>query len=409
MSAPRVAFFTDCFHEINGVALTSREFEAYARRRGLPFLCVRGGRLARWQDGEPVRVLELERGRFSFELDHGLWFDPLFLRHRRVAERRLAAFGPDLIHITSPGDAGILGALLAYRLRVPLVASWHTNLHEFAARRSERALAVLGRGVLRSVPGCIESLCWKALVRFYRLGRVLLAPNAELISTLGAATGRPVFLMRRGVDTELFHPGRRDRTGGPFTIGYVGRLTPEKNVRFFARLGAALRSAGQTGYRFVLVGDGSERGWLQENLGHACLPGILRGQELARAYANMDLFVFPSETDTFGNVVQEALASGVPAVVAAGGGPKFLVESGKTGYVADGERALVRCVLDLMSDPERLADMRVRARAWALRQSWDAVFDRVYAAYKDCLSTGRTALPASPRSPAPASAWNATM
>ena len=211
------------------------------------------------------------------------------------------------------------------------------------------------------------------------------------------------------MDTELFHPGRRDRAGGPFTIGYVGRLTPEKNVRFFARLAEALRSVGRSDYEFVVVGDGSERRWLAANLQHARLPGVLRGEALARAYANMDLFVFPSETDTFGNVVQEALASGVPAVVTAAGGPKFLVESGRTGYVANGERALVRCVLDLMSDGERLAEMKIRARNWALRKSWDAVFDRVYAAYRECLSAERASLPGDSQSLAPAGAWNTSV
>ena len=388
MSAPRVAFFTDSFHEINGVALTSREFVSYARRRSLPFFLVRGGTRTRCETEGTVSSLEFERGRMSVEMDRGLHFDPFFLRHLKYVQPRLAGFRPDLVHITSPGDAGILGALLAHRLRVPLVASWHTNLHEFAARRSETALAPLGRGLARRVASRVESLCWKALVRFYRLGRVLLAPNQELIDLLHAGTGRPVFLMRRGVDTELFHPSRRDRANGPFTIGFVGRVTPEKNVRFFFRLEEALRAAGRSGYRLLIVGDGSERRWLAENLPNAELPGVLRGEALARAYANMDLFVFPSETDTFGNVVQEALASGVPAVVTAGGGPKYLVESGSTGYVAHGERALTRCVLEAMANPEQLEAMKAKARLWASQQSWDAVFERVYAAYAYCLNSG---------------------
>src|SRR5260370_38854670 len=134
--------------------------------------------------------------------------------------------------------------------------------------------------------------------------------------------------MQRGVETDLFSPAKRDRTGGPFTLGFVGRLQIEKNVRFLATIEKALQKAGQTDYRFLIVGDGSEREWLMANLRQADFPGVLTGEALARAYANMDLFVFPSYTDTFGNVILEAKPSGVPAGGTAGGGPKFRGESG---------------------------------------------------------------------------------
>ena len=108
--------------------------------------------------------------------------------------------------------------------------------------------------------------------------------------------------------------------------------------------------------------------------------GVLRGEALSRAYANMDLFVFPSHTDTFGNVVLEALASGVPAVVTPHGGPRFIVEEGFTGAIAEDE-AFPAAIAQILSNPARLALMRTEARAHALTCSWDAVFDRVYAAY----------------------------
>ena len=135
--------------------------------------------------------------------------------------------------------------------------------------------------------------------------------------------------MRRGVDTRLFDPARRRRSDDTFRIGYVGRLTPEKNVRFLAELGVALKAKGQDNVEFVIVGEGSEEAWLRQNVPNVTCTGVLRGDALAEAYAGMDLFAFPSRTDTFGNVVLEALASGVPAVVTDGGGPKFIVAAGR--------------------------------------------------------------------------------
>ena len=131
-----------------------------------------------------------------------------------------------------------------------------------------------------------------------------------------------MFSDARGVDADHYSPAKRDPGERPFTIGYVGRLSVEKNVRFLADIEKALIAAGKTNFRFLIVGSGGEQEWLHTNVRHAEMQGILKGEELARAYANMDVFAFPSRTDTFGNVILEALASGVPAVVTADGGPE---------------------------------------------------------------------------------------
>jgi glycosyltransferase involved in cell wall biosynthesis len=135
-----------------------------------------------------------------------------------------------------------------------------------------------------------------------------------------------------------------------------------------------------------VVGDGSEREWLQANLKRAEFPGVLKGEALARAYANMDLFVFPSHTDTFGNVVLEAFASGVPVVVTSSGGPKYLVEQGVTGYAAADDAAFIAAVKSILADAELHGKMRVAAREYALSLGWDAVFEKVYETYERCLT-----------------------
>ncbi|HTD97042.1 MAG TPA: glycosyltransferase, partial [Edaphobacter sp.] len=136
MRVPRVAYFPDSFHEVNGVAHTSRNFVSYAERYGLPFLCVRAGqRVEALEDAKELRTLELGRSRTSVWMEKDLEFDPLFWRHGGRIRRELERFRPDVIHITGPSELGMFGAYFAWEMGVPLVASWHTNLHEYAARR----------------------------------------------------------------------------------------------------------------------------------------------------------------------------------------------------------------------------------------------------------------------------------
>lgn len=386
MSRPRrIAFLPDTFHEVNGVAHTSRQLQAFAKRHDIPFLSIHCGPSNEIRTDGSVSVLELQRGPMSFPLDSNLYCDPLLFRYAYQVLKSLKFFGADVIHITGPGDMGCLGAFAAWKLKLPLGISWHTNLHEYAKRRVCRLLGLSGKRASVLAGRTAEMLSLRVLRWFYRRGQILFAPNPEIGEWLRAATGRPVFPMGRGVDRDLFSPSRRERTDTTFRIGYVGRLTPEKNVRLLARLGRALLSAGHTNFEFQLIGEGSEQEWLRTHVPHGVMRGVLVREQLAQAYANMDLFVFPSETDTFGNVVLEALSSGVPVIVKSGGGPKFLVEDGRTGFVARSDDefiARVEAALDYSVD---LSPMQPAARAYASRHSWDTVFMTLFAAYDKCL------------------------
>jgi phosphatidylinositol alpha 1,6-mannosyltransferase len=379
----RVAYFPDSFHEINGVAHTSRQFVDFARRRNLPFLCVRAGsRKPRLVKENQLWTLELHRGPLSFSLDKDLRFDAAFLRFLPLIVRTLRDFRPDLIHITGPSENGLIGAALAHHLRLPLVASWHTNLHEYAATRSRWFLRLLPAQARPRTANAIEHLALDLMALYYSLARVLYAPNPGLCALLEQHTHRPCHLMQRGVDTQLFSPQHRDRPPGDkaFVLGYAGRLSVEKNISLLAAVQQQLVAAGFTNFRFFILGQGAEEPWLRQHLPTAEFPGVLRGAALARAYANMDLFVFPSHTDTFGNVVLEALASGVPALVTPDGGPSSIVRHGETGLVAQ-DQDFAPSVIRLLSDPACHAQMRAAARTHALAASWDAVFEKVYAAY----------------------------
>lgn len=393
MNTPPVAFFTDSFHEVNGVALTSREFARFAREKGHPFFSVHAGPETRaWSEGS-FETYELKNSRAVLQLDTNLAFDLLFPRHFGRLRRALARFRPDVVHVTGPGHCGILGAALAFQLGVPLAASWHTNLHEFAARRLTRVLRLFPATVRRAVCGFTEDRCLDLTVQFYRLARVLFAPNPELVNLLAARTGRPTHLMLRGIDTALFSPEHRDRPDNAFVVGYVGRLSAEKNVRMLLEVQRGLTEAGMEDCRFLIVGEGSEREWLQTNLRNCKLTGTLRGKELARAYAGMDAFAFPSETDTFGNVILEAMASGVPPIVATGGGPKYLVQPGVNGFQAANPREFVAAILGLQRDAELRRQLGVNAREAVSTFSWEAVFEGVYAHLSHMVET-TSAMPA---------------
>jgi phosphatidylinositol alpha 1,6-mannosyltransferase len=385
---PAVAFFTDSFHEANGVALTSRQFDQFAHTRGFPFFSVHAGPATKHAKDGAYESYEIANSRATMRLEHDLFFDVPFLRHRHRLVLALREFRPDLVHVTGPGHLGLLGAIAAHDLGVPLVASWHTNVHEFCGRRLTKMLQRWPAGMRRTLPAFAERKSLDIILWFYRQARMLFAPNPELVQMLQTRTERPAHLMLRGVDTNLFSPARRARHDDELIIGHVGRLSAEKNVRLLADLERVLTEEGIANYRFLVVGEGSERAWLRQNLRHADLPGLLRGVPLAEAYAEMDVFVFPSETDTYGNVTTEAMASGVPAIVSAHGGPKFLVREGVDGFVAADVVGFACAVMTLYRDRDLLARMKVQAREVAESKSWPAVFESIYENYERGFATG---------------------
>jgi len=385
-ATPRVALFCETFHEINGVALTARQLVAYAKKQNLPLLAVHGGKHPGIHDEGSVRRIELRRGWLSVGIESDLEFDFLFFsRYCHQIREELLSFQPDVIHITSPGELGELGVYLSRKLKIPLVASWHTNFHQFAARRLQKLIGFLPAKISSPAVQWAQDRGLRLLLWFYGFARVTLAPTPPQVAWLETKLGRPSFLMPRGVDREQFNPKHRTVGDGTLRLGFVGRITPEKGVRLLRNIEQELVKSGLNDFRIVLVGDGSEVAWLKRRLKHGEFMGVLRGEELARAYANMDLFVFPSRTDTYGNVVQEAAASGLPAVVTNEGGPRELVVPGVTGYIAESNAEFVAKVVELAHNPKLRSQLGHAARESMAGISWDAAFEKTYAAYRYCL------------------------
>jgi len=382
----RVAFFADSFHEVNGVALTSRMLERFAQEHGHPFLSVHAGPETRCWNSGSVRRVELALGPGSMWLEADLRFDFFCMRHCKRLLGELMHFCPEVVHVTGPSHLGMLGVWAAWRMGVPLVASWHTNVHEYTGRRLQRLLCWLPEMTAASLGRSSTRATLAAALHFYSYAERILAPNPELIAMLERATGRPSALMKRGVDTELFHPAKRRREDGVVRIGYAGRLSPEKGVRWFKTVEAELERTGFTNFEFWIAGHGNEEGWLCENLRRKQIPGVLKGEALASFFANLDLFAFPSETDTYGNVVQEAMASGVPCIVTSGGGPKYLVRHGTDGLVANDERDFASACVCLVRDGALRARLAQGARKAAEAATWEEVFEGVYDVYAECIS-----------------------
>lgn len=386
---PRVAFCTDTFDEPNGVATIARHFTAFARREQLPFLLVRPGSSCRCYSEGSVSVVEIAKGRLCIPLDMGLRFDLRISRHFCRLKEQFAAFAPDIVHITGPGDIGMLSARLAHVLRtpkVPLVAGWHTNVHQYARLRATPLLRMLPRNAVAAVGAKIEAGALRAAARFYKTARLILAPNEEILSQLTGLTGKPGCLMPHGVDTDLFAPAPANPPG-PLTLGYVGRLTPEKNVRFLADIARRLPEEIRSQVRFLIVGDGSERAWLEQHLPGACFTGVLRDGELARAYTSMHILLFPSQSETFGLVLLEAMSAGVPVVALKSCGRGSAVDDGRTGFIAGTAAEFAAKILELVRDADLRGRFREASRQAALRFRWDAVFQSVYTTYQTILPT----------------------
>ncbi len=379
----RIAYFPDSYLEVNGVAMTSNRLTRFVRKKGYPFFCVYAGDKTEVRQEDNLTFVALKRSPLSFTVDEELKYDPFFQRHIGLVRRELEKFRPDVFHITGLNDVSIIGAYLAWKMDIALIASWHTNIHQYAARRLQKMLRFLPAKQVNSFTDFIERRILDGAKLYYKMPQIILAPNQELIDLLTEGTDRSVHLMIRGVDTELFSPEKRTVNDNILRFGFVGRLRAEKNVRLLADLEAELLKAGKNNFKFLIVGEGNERNWLEENMKTAQLTGFLQGEQLSEAYANMDVFVFPSETDAYGNVPQEAMASAVPAIVTDKGGPKFFVINGENGFIAKNLNEFVKYSIELMDNPEKLSKMKQMSLEFARKRSWDSVFEGVYEAYQE--------------------------
>ncbi len=306
----------------------------------------------------------------------------------RVAEyaRRLAAEKVDVIHLTTPGPMGLVAMRMARSLALPMVGTFHTDLAAYTHILSgSRALGALMREYMR----------WP----YGRCDRVLV-PSESTRTLLLGAKGRPerIGIWTRGVDTDAFSPVHRSEhlrrswrvSSERPAILYVGRISREKGLDLLPVLERRLREVGIP-HRFILVGHGPMLQELRETLDDAVFTGSLDRQAVAAAFAAADIFLFPSRTDTAGNVVLEAQASGVPVLVSDAGGPRENMRPGVTGAVVSGidPDGWVDALARLLCDQALRVRMGQHAREYACGRRWDTALQPLYRTYQDVLVARR--------------------
>ena len=283
----------------------------------------------------------------------------------------------DLVHLCSPGPSGIGAWLLARVLELPVVGSYHTELAAYAGLRTGQAQ--------------LEALMGIALGRFYGACDVVLSPSPASdarLAELGIAPER-IGRWDRGVDLARFDPKLRTPglLPGEVNVLYAGRMTKEKGADLLADAFLAARWRDPR-LHLVLAGGGPEEDVLRERLGeYATFLGWLRGADLARVYASADMFLFASQTDTFGQVLLEAQASGLPVVAVDEGGPRSLIEHGVTGLLAPADAdALAAAVVSLAGAPLLAERLRRTALAAVSGRTWEAALEMLAAGYRTALS-----------------------
>ena len=274
----------------------------------------------------------------------------------------LAEYKPDVVHVASPFLLGGQAIAAANRLGIPTVAIYQTDLAGYLQRYGMQF---------------VRPLVDKMVAAIHSPATLNLAPTPESAAYLLKLGVPRVAIWGRGVDLDLFHPNRRSAhaatqvgADAPLTIGFVGRLAPEKQVNKMKTL------FGIPNTRFVVVGDGPERRRLEAEFADypVTFTGALQGTELADAYADLDVFVHFGTEETFGQTIQEAQATGLPVVAPASGGPRFLIDHGTSGYLIDPEdpASFVTHVRRLTQDAGLRARMGESARRSVSNKSWAA-------------------------------------
>lgn len=378
------AGFLGHFGETDGVTTTYRNLIPLLERARLEIDLVSYGPEDRAFARGAVRSC-VHRPRLPLRVDPRRWVDLAFAGTRLAGE--LARTPYSIVQSSTPDPMGVWAGGVARRQGCPFVAVYHTALAHYAAIRGRQAAGpvvgwLMGRGMR----------VW--LDRYYGRAQLVLAPSESVRAELAARLRPPVAVLGRGVDSEAFHPAKRRRFGRVQAL-YVGRLAPEKNLELLVRV-----FASRTDVDLRIVGDGPAAADLHERLPRAAFAGRLEGEELARAYADGDFFVFPSRTDTLGNVVLEAMASGLPVVVTDGMGPKELIRHGVTGFVASRDEEFAGWVQTLATGESLRRAMGRAARRFAETRSWAAISEQLLGHYAALAGQGPVSRPAALHAPA---------
>jgi glycosyltransferase involved in cell wall biosynthesis len=310
----------------------------------------------------------------------------------RYLQDDVLQFNPDIFHIATPDLLGIRAMKFAQKHDIPVVSSYHTH---FSSYLDYYHL------------GALEGWLWNYLRGFYSQCEQVYVPSESMADVLRQhGIDDNLYLWERGVDTSLFNPKRRSMAwrrelgigDDEVVVSFISRLVWEKGLDVFADVLAEMKGRGVP-HRSLIVGDGPARAELEERLPDSLFLGHLKGEALATAYASSDVFFFPSETETFGNVTLEAMASGLPAVCANATGSRSLIEDGVTGFLAEPRNtdAFLEPVARLVLDSEIRRNMGRLALKRAKGFDWPVILARMNGYYNELLGRTVAARKAAPK------------
>ncbi len=369
----RMAHFTDTFYEINGVALTLKKHLEFAERFGHKYQVLTcwnsdGDSIDGVKKFKPIRMYEL-----AVYPEQKIFFPPFLEMLDYCYNQRFTH-----LHSATPGPVGLAALGIARALGLPILGTYHTALPQYTEYLTKDA--------------SLADLMWRYVIWYYDQMDMVLAPSKSTGNELIDRGLKPekVQVFPRGVDTELFNPGKRNGFFGkpnakaPVRFLYVGRVSKEKNLEQLVRAFKVL-SSQSSDVELVVVGEGPYWEEMKAELNGAPVrfTGYLEGEDLATAFASCDIFVFPSLTDTFGNVVLEAQASGLPVIVSDKGGPSENLEHGKTGLIfkSDGDSGLLESMKRLAGDSKLRLSMGKEARNYAEQRSNERAYEQTWEMY----------------------------
>jgi len=384
LAGKRVALFAGAYNHISdGVTLTLNRLVRYLEKLGLHVLVfapTSEDPPAIEHAGTLVSVPSIPfPGRGDYRLALGL---------PRKVRTRLTAFAPDIVHIATPDYLGMKALRWAQTQKIPVVSSFHT--HFGAYMKHFVSYSRLYR------PDLLENIIWRYVRWFYPQCEHIYVPTLSIAAELQShGISKGLRLWPRGVDTTLYNPSMRSMqwrhslgiTDEEVIVSFVSRLVWEKGLGVFAEVIEGLEAQGVP-HRSLIVGDGPAREALQERLRSTIFTGPMHGKNLATAYASSDIFLFPSDTETFGNVTLEAMASGLPAVCANATGSSSLVSDEETGFlIPPGDtEGFLGAVLRLISDHSLRSEFREHALSRVKIFSWEDAMEGIAGHYQDILT-----------------------
>lgn len=370
----KIAIFSDTFYpDINGVAQTLKKFTNYLEEQHISYKVFAPNPASNEYVSDHIHRL---KSRSFFLYPECRLAFPNFIQVKSEIEQ----FSPDLIHVATPFTVGLCGLYFAKKYNIPLVGSYHTDFNDYLHFYDLEFLT---------------NPLWKYMKWFHNPFKKLFVPSIDTLEKLKNRGFRNLEIFPRGVDCQLYHPNyskedvfNRYGISKRFLLTYVGRLAPEKDLKTLMIVANSLPPEMNKQVHWLIAGDGP----LFEELQQSALPnmtftGYLKGTGLAEVYSATDLFIFPSPTETFGNVALEALASGTPVIGANAGGVKHIISNGVTGQLCEpgNTEEFVNRIGQLLGNAPFRHQMSLNARKYALTQRWDQIFDDLLNQYSEVI------------------------